>query len=95
VFIFDKNCDPKGGYIGTGVDKDFDPRDICCNSKGNIIISDFTNNVIHILDQDGNVERLLNTASHDLRQPVTIATDVNDRIWVTFNDGNIIIIKYP
>jgi len=95
VFIFDKNCDPKGGYIGTDVDKDFDPRDICCNSKGNIIISDFTNNVIHILDQDGNVERLLNTASHDLRQPVTIATDVNDRIWVTFNDGNIIIIKYP
>ena len=95
VYIFDKTCYPKGAYIGTGVDKDFDPRDICCNSKGNIIISDFTNNVIHILDQDGNVERLLNTESHDLRQPVTIATDDSDRIWVTFNDGHVIIIKYP
>lgn len=95
VFIFDKICYPKGGYIGTDVEKDFDPRDICCNSIGNIIISDFTNNAIHILDQDGNVERLLNTESHELRQPVTIATDVSDRIWVTFSDGNIIIIKYP
>ncbi|XP_052087571.1 uncharacterized protein LOC127724592 [Mytilus californianus] len=93
VFIFDKSCQPKGGYIGTSVDREFDPRDVCCNSKGNIIISDYSNHAIHILLADGVLERLLKMDSKELLRPLSVANDDSDRIWITFNDGNVIIIN--
>lgn len=92
IFIFDKSCQPKCGYIGTSVDREFDPRDVCCNSKGIIIISDYSNHAIHILSPDGVLEKLLKMDAHGLFKPLSVATDASDKIWITFDDGNVTII---
>ncbi|CAG2253996.1 TRIM71 [Mytilus edulis] len=95
IFIFDKSCQLKCGYIGTSVDREFDPHDVCCNSKGNIIISDYSNHAIHILSLDGVLERLLKMDSKEFLHPLSVATDDIDRVWITFHDGkyNVIIIN--
>ena len=93
VFVFDETENPKGGYIGTTSDKDFDPRDICINKHGNVIISDCANNAIHILQIDGILERMLKTDTRDFVQPLSVSCSNSDKIWISFCKGKVIVIK--
>ena len=76
--------------------KRFDPRDVCTDQMGYVLIADdFINNRIHILDQEGQFIQYLLTSDQDIW---TIDVDKEGYIWVggglVYKEGNVKVHKY-
>ncbi|XP_078318960.1 uncharacterized protein LOC144620862 [Crassostrea virginica] len=70
------------GNVSSGDVTKFTPRDICCDSVGHILIADFSNRLIHMLDEDGRFIRYLLTKEDDLSYPHGICVDAGNRLWI-------------
>lgn len=71
----------------------FYPHYITKDSRGQILVSDWKNNCVHILDMDGQFLSVIDNC--DLRNPGGISVDSEDRLWVVERDTKTLkIIKY-
>lgn len=85
IMVIDKDLDIRfvyDGNISTGDVSKFTPRDICCDSIGHILVADFTNRVIHLLDEDGHFICYILTKADNLSYPHGLCVDKEDRLWV-------------
>lgn len=68
---------PKGS-----MNNKFDPRDVKCDKEGNIIVCDINNSALHLLDVNGNFERILLSEDDGIYWPDILSIDHRNHIWV-------------
>ncbi|XP_048763420.2 uncharacterized protein LOC125671636 [Ostrea edulis] len=68
----------------------FDPRYIATDSQGHILVSDYDNNCVHILNEAGHLVSLIEY----LRRPEGISIDDQDNLWLVERGGKLKVIKY-
>ena len=62
--------------------KDFYPVEVCTDQMGHILITDYKNHRVHLLDKDGQFIRYILTADDGLNLPKTIDVDREGYVWV-------------
>ena len=88
VVILSPDGEEKKRYHGTGhttLDNDFEPKDICCDSKGNIYIADLHNSLVHVLDKTGIFSHFLFSKADGYQYPVAMASEPDGFVWVQFS----------
>ena len=68
-------------YTGQG-DSEFTPVDVCTDQMGHVLIIDYSNHRVHMLDQKGQFIQYILTSQQGLHQPTTIGVDREGYIWV-------------
>ena len=68
-------------YTGQG-DSKFTPVDVCSDQMGHVLVTDYINHRVHILDQEGQFIQYIPTSQLGLYQPVTIDVDREGYVWV-------------
>ena len=63
-------------------DSEFTPVGVCADQMGHILITDYSNHRVHILDQKGCFIQYILTSHQGLHQPVTIDVDKEGNMWV-------------
>ena len=71
----------------------YSPQGLACDSLGNILSADFDNGRVYITSQKGEVRELVGK-SHGIKEPIWLAVDSDDNMWVTQYDGHIKVVKY-
>jgi hypothetical protein len=83
---FRYNDKPPGGQ------KSFSPTQIVTDSKGHIIVIDDLNHCLHILDQNGQFLRCVDSG---LYNPCGLSVDSEGRLWVgQYDTGEVKVIQY-
>ncbi|XP_062610741.1 uncharacterized protein LOC134272539, partial [Saccostrea cucullata] len=67
------------GHIHTPKNKQFTPKGITTDSQSHILIADFKNGCVHIIDQEG---RFLCFIDCGLMKPIGLCVDSNDNMFV-------------
>ena len=80
-------------YKGRG-NAQFKPNDLCTESAGRVLITDYYNHSVHILDNDGRFLQYLLTMEQGLRDPVSIDVDSKGNAWVGEEYGEVKVMKY-
>ena len=70
----------------------FDPTGIVTDALSQIIVVDYKNNCLHILDQDGQFLRCVDDCG--LEKPRGLSVDSEGRLWVGCETGKIKVIQY-
>lgn len=78
VVIVDQNGKLRFRY--TSVGRLFQPVGIVTDSQSRILISDYINNLIHILNQDGRLQRYIDNSY--VQFPSGLYIDKNDNLFV-------------
>ena len=73
--------------------QNFYPLGLACDSLGNILSVDYNNDRVCIISQNGEVRELAGK-SHGMKEPIWLAVDSDDNMWVAQYDGNIKVVKY-
>ena len=68
-------------YTGQG-DSKFTPMEMCTDQMGHVLITDYRNHRVHILDQEGRFIRYILTSQQGLYGPVSIDVDKEGYVWV-------------
>ena len=89
VVALDKNYEVRFEYTGPEGRDIFSPFDLCSDETGNVLITDYNYNTIHILDKHGRVIRYL----EGLREPYSIDADSNGNAWIGDVEG-VKLVKY-
>jgi streptogramin lyase len=96
VVVVDKAGRHRFDYKGrqsehTGCQSDFYPRGICTNVLGQVLVCDFRNHSVHLLDQDGQFLSLqLTEEQHGIRYPVALGVDNQNNLYLGQDDSNTI-----
>ncbi|XP_048770229.2 uncharacterized protein LOC125676401 [Ostrea edulis] len=92
VVVVDKEGKFRFSYNGN-LKKPFDPRGVTTDSMCHILIADSSNNVIHIIYQNGQFLQYIDNCN--LQGPNDLSTDSNDMLFVAEFETNIVKhIKY-
>ena len=86
VCILTEDGNLKSRYQGNNIN--FDPCGICCDSKLNIIVSDYSNKCIHLLNSEGQFLVYLLKKDVLMGNPWSVGM-YNDYLWVGCNGGKI------
>ena len=95
VVVLNKRGRVRFLYDGTPArtKKSFDPRYIITDALSQIIVTDYKNKCLHILDQNGQFLRCVDNCG--LEKPCGLSVDSEGRLWVGCERGEIKVIKYP
>lgn len=96
VDVFDKKGNFRFSYYGhRNTNLEFQPRGICTDTLGHIMVADAGNHSVHVLDGNGNLQKLYDVSSieNDF-QPITLTVDANYSLCIGCSDGKIRIFKY-
>ncbi|XP_071169847.1 tripartite motif-containing protein 2-like [Mytilus edulis] len=92
ILFFNKAGSLKLVYNGSSdSDEHFNPNSICCDSEARIIISDYSCNKLHILDQSGNFLQYI--IHSEIKNPFCITIDCKDHLWIGLKSGKIIVFS--
>ena len=84
-------------YTGQG-DSKFTPLEMCTDQMGHVLIIDYINNRVHILDQEGRFIQPILTSKQGLHQPTTIDVDREGYMWVggktEFRKDHVKVVRY-
>ena len=84
-------------YTGQG-DIEFRPVGLCTDHMGHVLITDYHNHSVHILDQEGQFIQYVLTSQQGLDGPNTIDVDREGYIWVgeyvDINEGRVKVARY-
>jgi DNA-binding beta-propeller fold protein YncE len=84
---------PSSSSQASKSEETFYPHYIATGSRGQVLVSDWKNNCVHILNMDGQPLSVIDNC--DLRNPAGVSVDSEDRLWVVERDtGKLKIIKY-
>ncbi|KAK3577231.1 hypothetical protein CHS0354_030509 [Potamilus streckersoni] len=89
VMLVDMEGRLKDTYIGPKdikLKQPFNPLGVCCDKHGNILISDWGNHCVHLLDMDSQFVGFILSRKDGLFKPNAIALDTGGNLWV--GDGN-------
>lgn len=95
VIAIDKIGKVRFRYDGkaSGVKKTFTPKQIVTDSVGQVIVADYKNNCLHVLDEGGKFLRLVDNKGLD--RPTGLSLDKEGRLWVTlYYTGEVKVIQY-
>ena len=95
VVVVDKTGRVRFRYDGTPTrrEESFGPRGIVTDALSQIIVADFNNNCLHILDKNGQFLRCVDDCG--LKKPYGLSVDSEGRLWVgSLNSGEIKVIEY-
>nr|XP_022311684.1 tripartite motif-containing protein 3-like [Crassostrea virginica]XP_022311685.1 tripartite motif-containing protein 3-like [Crassostrea virginica]XP_022311686.1 tripartite motif-containing protein 3-like [Crassostrea virginica] len=95
VVVVDKTGRVRFRYDGAPArrEKSFDPRGIVTDALSQIIVTDYNNDCLHVLDQDGQFLRCVDDCG--LEKPVRLSVDSEGRLWVVSGkSGEIKVIEY-
>ncbi|KAL4239050.1 hypothetical protein ACF0H5_003753 [Mactra antiquata] len=87
-------CWYKGPPGGAPNGQPFLPHGIVCDSEGHILVSDWNNDCIHVLDREGNFLLTLVGKKDGLEGPNAIGIDKRGYLWVGDSHGVVRIFKY-
>ena len=84
-------------YTGQG-DSAFIPVEGCTDLMGHVLITDFNNHRVHMLDQEGRFIQYILTSQQGLHRPVTIDVDREGNVWVgeqvDYKKGHVKVARY-
>ena len=95
VVVVDRMGRVRFRYYGTPAmrEKSFNPRGIVTDVLNQIIVADYNNNCLHILDQNGQFLRCVDDCG--LEKPYPLSVDSEGRLWVGLcGTGEIKVIEY-
>ena len=92
VVALDKDYRVRYEYTGQRDGGLFSPRGMCTDNA-RVLITDYKNHRVHILDRDGVFIQYLLTGEQGLRQPIRIDVDSEGDAWVGDNNG-VKVVKY-
>ncbi|KAL5005905.1 hypothetical protein ScPMuIL_017063 [Solemya velum] len=87
----------KATYAGTTsglLESPFDPRGIVCDERGNLLIADNSNGVVHVLDHCANFLQLLLTGTDAVPGLYAIGLGRAGCLWVGGRDGAVKVFRY-
>jgi sugar lactone lactonase YvrE len=87
-------CWYRGPPTGIASDQPFLPHGIVCDEDGHILVSDWNNDCIHVLDKDGNFLLNLISKKDGLEGPNALGLDKRGYLWVGDSHGVVRIFKY-
>lgn len=69
---------------------------LACDDRGNILVTDYDNNQIYIIDYERNVTEILQIVEkkHPLTEPYGIAIHADKFVWVGCDDGIVHVMRY-
>lgn len=82
------------GAIGPKPSETFEPRGICCDAEGHIIVTDCRNHAVHLLDVKGKYKQLILTHKDGIRHPLSVTLDRNGLMWIGCLYGKVHVRKY-
>lgn len=92
VLVTDHRGRHRFTYKGPPSGPDLGPRGICTDALSNILVCDYKNNTVHIIDQNGQFLSYLLT---ELIEPLNLGYDFNNHLlWIGFMDNKISIYRY-
>ncbi|XP_056001411.1 E3 ubiquitin-protein ligase TRIM71-like [Ostrea edulis] len=95
VVVVDKSGRVRFRYDGTPArsKESFDPVHIVTDSMSHIIVADYNNDCLHILDQNGQFLRCVDNCGLD--NPLGLSVDSEGRLWVGLcESGEVKVIQY-
>ncbi|XP_061191656.1 uncharacterized protein LOC133199850 [Saccostrea echinata] len=94
VVVVNKSGRHRFIYKGQQSESSFDPRGICTDIIGQILVCDFNlfNPSVHLLHQDGQFLRLVLTREHGLRQPTALCVDDKHNLYLGQEKSNTITV---
>lgn len=93
VVVLRKEGALKFRYFGFDSTKPFDPSMICCDVSNNLLVSDYSNDRVHIITADGQFIRYLLTNQNGLLKPYCLAM-VNNILWIGCRDGKVKVVRH-
>lgn len=94
VEVYDSNLQHRFSYPELTDVSDFLPQDIYTDDFGHILIADKRSCLIHILNKDGGLLKMVKLPGLSTSYPISLTIDVNRCLCVGCSDGKIRFIDY-
>lgn len=94
VEVYDSNLQHRFSYPDATDVESFLPQDICTDDFGHILIADQRSRLIHILNKNGVLLKMVKLPGLSTSYPISLTIDVNRCLCIGCSDGKIRFIDY-
>ena len=84
------------GPTSEAIKKRVEPSGLDCDESGHILITDYANDKIYIVNADSGQTEILQVdqQKHSLEDPYAIAVYSDKFLWVGCDDGRVLVMRY-